>query len=255
MEKAGLDALGEIWKEEGGAERIGGAAIMGGLASFVGERNAKMAEMQRRVLHVVTQLMKKGIVLGCVGEVVGVVEERQKREEEEEERGEKREIGRELKESVDGLNDEIALFLLTARRNHVRGEKREEEDGEKKRMREENERMKREIDGLKREKEEAERRENEEKRQKEEEMKKRVEAERREVEQRRMREEAENKLKAEMERNRMNIRPTQTLDIMGVKYKTSDGVKTEGNRIIHNGATSWETCVIGEKMKSVCIML
>ena len=127
MEKAGIDAIVEAYNQPGGAERVNRAYVVKGAVSYLRERSVEMAEMQRRVLHVLTQLMKKGIVVSCVSEVVGVVEEREKRESEEEERGEKREIGREWKDSVDGLNDEIALFLLTARRNHVRGEKREEE--------------------------------------------------------------------------------------------------------------------------------
>ena len=68
------------------------------------------------------------------------------------------------------------------------------------------------------------------------------------------REEAEKKLEAEMKRTRMTVRSIRKLDIMGVKYKSSGRVKIEGNRIIHNGAKEWETCVIGEEMKSVCIM-
>ena len=151
----------EISKQPGGVERISRAYVLQGAANVLRERSVEMAEMQRRVIHLLTQLMKKGIVVSCVSEVVGVVEERQKREEEEEERGEKREIGREWKESVDALNDEMDVFLNNAKRMQIRGEKREE-DGEKKEMAEELVRLMREIEEVKRENEQMKKRESEE---------------------------------------------------------------------------------------------
>ena len=112
MERAGIEVIMEIWKQPCGAERLNRSFVLKGAASVLREGNREMAEMQRRVVHLLTMLMKKGIVVSCVSEVAAVVEERQKREKEEEERGEKREIPTEWKESVDALNDEMEFSSI-----------------------------------------------------------------------------------------------------------------------------------------------
>ena len=210
-------AIIEAYKQPGGVERVNGTFVLQGAGRCLRERKAEMAEMQRRVIHLLTQLMKKGIVVSCVSEVVGVVEERQKREEEEEERGEKREIGREWKESVDALSYEMDVFLLTARRMHITGEKRE--GGDTNRLREENERLKRENEEVKREKEE---------------MKREIE---------RMKSETEEEKKPSPSIIR-NVNETV------VKIPNREITIQEGNRF-HNNSNKNETIIIGNKMSRV----
>ena len=135
MEKTGIDAIIEAYRQPGGAERVNETFVFQGAGRYLRERKGEMAEMQRRVLHLLTQLMKKGIVVSCVSEVVGVVEERQKREEEEEERGEKRDISPEWKESVDALNDEMTMFMITAQRMQIREEEERRRGEEEERRR------------------------------------------------------------------------------------------------------------------------
>ena len=79
MEKAGIEAVIEAYKQPGGAERVNETFVLQGAGRCLRERKAEMAEMQRRLIHPLTQLMKKGIVVSSVSEVVGVVEERQKK--------------------------------------------------------------------------------------------------------------------------------------------------------------------------------
>ena len=154
MENAGISALIEIWQRAGGVERINETHALKGAASYLKERKGEMAEMQRRLLHLLTQLMKKGIVLSCVSEVVGVEEERRKAAAQE--RREDVSFPSLSQSSVDALNDEIDLFLAAARRQHVTPPTTQTENGPQTQkllranaqLKEENSLLRREIEHL-----------------------------------------------------------------------------------------------------------
>ena len=76
------------------------------------DMNPKMAEMQKRLIHLLRVLMEKGIVMTCVSDVMGVVEERQRDRE-------VGAVGRELRRSVDALTDEMTAFMTAAHRLHL----------------------------------------------------------------------------------------------------------------------------------------
>ena len=74
MEKIGVEALVAICKEGNGQERVEETYPLSGAGQFVSIQNDNMAEMQGRMIRLLTMLMKKDVVLSCVPEVMGVVE-------------------------------------------------------------------------------------------------------------------------------------------------------------------------------------
>ena len=176
MEKIGVEALVAICKEGNGQERVEETYPLSGAGQFVSIQNDNMAEMQGRMIRLLTMLMKKDVVLSCVPEVMGVVEERLKKEREARERGQRRVIPEEMRESVDALNEASQLFVMTAHLHSIQPTLPSDA------LRTENLLLKAELERSKQQVKEAERQKNAEKTVKEE-MTRREAAERRRREQ------------------------------------------------------------------------
>ena len=196
-------------------------------------------------------------------EVVGRLEEegeKRWREEKRKEKGKRegRNGGREWKEMGRLAREVLWEIEERKRREEGRGEE-EEEDGEmitlhgmRKNLADEKkgrEEERKRADEEKRKREESEQKAVEEKNRADEEKRKREELERRADEEKREMEERIRNLEQKM--NERKYTTITSLDGLSISFPQSDGIKREGNTIIHHGSTSERNCFIGEEMTSV----
>ena len=213
-----------------------------------------------RLVRLIRRVIEEGIIGEGVKELdeegCRILSEMERRGEEVEEGGEEERYMYELfLLKVRGEQKKVKESAVSVLRREVEGLRREVEE-EKKKRETERTAFEERISRIQKEMEAMEKKVEEEKKRADEEKKKREEAERRETEEKRKRVE-ETKQREEEERRRRveegnRVVLITSLDGTSVTFTPSnDGIKREGNTIIHHGDDSVRNCFIGGEMRSV----
>ena len=247
----GLDSIREwLSKDDRYISMIGECEIIRDAVATLRRRTIGEGEEEEEEEEGVSVREKNGI-LGILLEMVEVGGWRGGYEELEEVVGRLEEEGekewRERKGKREGRGGDGEMISLRGTMKNLEEEKKGREE-EKKRADEE-----------RRMKEEERKKVDEEKRRGAEEKRMKEEAERREAEEKRMKEEEERRA-GEMEERIRNLEhelyllkhpPITSLDGTSLTFPQNNGIKREGNTIIHHGSYSFRNCFIGGEMRSV----
>ena len=214
-------------KDKKNALEIGRSRIVkeaGEMLCREGEEGLDVEEKEG-LIRIVSFVVRAGVDIGDVSKMISIVskieEESSKKEEE-------------MREEDDEDNDEESekwSHLTDAANRPLRElmKKREEKMSTIGAMKKENEELEKEKEALKKENED---------------MKRAIEKLKGKVG-------TTEGSKREEENEGRVVKKITSLDGIRVFFPQSDGIKKEGNRIIHNGSDSFRNCFIGEKMRSV----